>query len=141
MLAVADVFVALKRLEADGHYKVLGFATEPDTWTEMAGVELRPDLYVEVGDQVQRKRISWWLEIDMGTERQKQIKDKLARYYHAWQHVDEDVIATFPLVVFLVPDEERVSELRWLISHGQGEARQLFRVERRESFPQSLLSA
>lgn len=140
MLAIADAFLALKALEEEGRYAVAGFETEPDTWLTVAGAELRPDLYVEIADPVNRQLHSWWVEVDMGTERKKQLGDKMARYYHVWEHSEESTLPTFPLVVFLVPDEQRAQELRWLIGRGKADAQQLFRVELMTTFPRSLLS-
>lgn len=139
-LAVADMFVAIRQLERESRYRVVGFSTEPDTWMTIAGAELRPDLYVELADEHMQRSLSWWLEVDMGTERQKQLRDKMANYWHAWQHAEEETMTTFPLVVFLVPDEERAQEVRWLIARGAEEAQQLFDVRLLADFPASLLS-
>lgn len=139
MLAVADAYVALKELEHEGRYKVVGFSTEPDTWMTVAGAELRPDLFVEVADMEMRRSLAWWVEVDMGTERQKQLKDKMARYYHAWQHSGEGEMSIFPLIVFLVPDRERLDELSWIIGRGAEEAQTLFNVALMNNFPQALL--
>ena len=139
MLAIADVFVSLKTLEAEGRYQVSGFATEPDTWMTVAGADLRPDLHVELVDSELRRSLDWWLEVDMGTERQKQLSDKMSRYYHAWQYSTEDDMFSFPRTVFLVPDDERVKELRWLISRLPEEARILFDVKLMSEFPKALL--
>ena len=49
-----------------------------------------------------------WVEADLATERQKQLADKMSRYYYAWQHSDETELEAFPLVLFLVPDDMRL---------------------------------
>ncbi|MCA1565843.1 MAG: replication-relaxation family protein [Acidobacteria bacterium] len=139
MLAIADVFVALKHLEHEGRYQVTGYETEPDTWLTVGGVELRPDLYVELADAAARRVIQWWLEVDMGTERPKQLKEKMSRYYHAYQYADEQTMPIFPLVVFLVPDKERLQDIRWIISREPEDSRHLFTTCLRESYPQALL--
>lgn len=133
-LAVADAYVAIKRLERDGRYEVGLLVTEPDTHIERDGVKLTPDLHVEVEDKVMRRTHLWWLEIDMGTERQVQIKDKLARYWEAITSEDD------PLVVFLAPDEERARDLRRWIASGPDEAQHLFSVHLQDEFPTSLLT-
>ncbi len=139
-LAIADAFIGLKRLEREGTIEVIGMATEPDTWRVIAGADLRPDLYVELGIPSKGMSISLWIEIDMGTERQKQLKEKLARYVHAYEHATEADMSVFPRILFLVPDDERHKELVWLINSGPEEAKELFRVQRQDSFPQLLLS-
>jgi hypothetical protein len=139
-LAVADAYVAIKRLEADGRYEVGLLVNEPDTHVEIGGAELTPDLHVEVEDKALARSHAWWLEIDMGTERQKQITDKLARYWHAYEHVDADVMPTFPLVIFLAPDVERARDLRRWIEQGPADAGALFKVELQTDFPQATLA-
>lgn len=139
-LAIADAFIGLKRLEREGTIEVIGMATEPDTWKVVAGADLRPDLFVELGIISKQMSTSLWIEIDMGTERQKQLKEKLARYWHAYQHATEADMSVYPWVLFLVPDDERLKEITWLINSGPQEAKELFRVQKQESFPQLLLS-
>ncbi|MCO4274289.1 replication-relaxation family protein [Pseudarthrobacter sp. HLT3-5] len=139
-LAIADAFIGLKRLEREGGIEVIGMATEPDTWRVIAGADLRPDLHVELSVPSRRMNVSLFLEIDMGTERQKQLKEKLARYWHAYQHATEADMAVYPRVLFLVPDDERLRELTWLINSGPEEAKELFRVQMQDSFPELLLS-
>lgn len=136
-LAVVDAYVAIKRLEKDGRYEVGLLVTEPDTHQEIGDIKLTPDLHVEFADKALRQTHVWWLEIDMGTERQAQIKDKLARYWHAFNHVDAD---EFPVVVFLVPDEERARDLRRWISNGPAEAQRVFLVHLQDEFPTSVLA-
>jgi hypothetical protein len=139
-LAIADAAIGLKRLERDGSIEIVGLATEPDTWQVIAGADLRPDLHVELGIPSRGMSVSLWIEVDMGTERQKQLKDNLARYMHAYEHVTEADMSVFPRILFLVPDDERLKELNSLINSGPAEAKDLFRVQRQDSFPQLLLS-
>jgi hypothetical protein len=138
-LAIADTFVSLKQYEKSSHIKITGLSTEPDTWSTIAGAELRPDMLVEL-DLVGRQRsLSLWIEIDLGTERQKQIKDKLARYWHAYNNVDQAEMPVFPVVLFIAPDPERARELNWIIDRGVEESRDLFLVMQAHEFPQMLL--
>jgi hypothetical protein len=130
-LAIADAYVAIKRLERTGSVRVIGMSTEPETWQVIAGAELRPDLYVELEYVGLEKSISWWVEVDMGTERQKQLKDKMARYYHAFSYSD---LETFPVVLFLVPDDDRAREVQGLVNRGLDEAQALFEVRRLDEF-------
>lgn len=139
-LAIADTAIALKRLEREGTIEIIGMATEPDSWQELAGVDIRPDLFVKLGLVGQGISVSLWIEVDMGTERQKQLKEKLANYWHVRQHVTMEELRTVPRVLFLVPDDERLKEIAWLIDSGPVEAKEMFRVQRQDSFPQILLS-
>lgn len=139
MLAIADAYVALKEAERAGQLKVLNAATEPDTWHTVAGAELRPDMFADLGLVEKRQRVPLFIEVDMGTERQRQIKDKLDRYAHAWRHSDGSELEVFPLVLFLTPDDERTAELRYLIARQAEEVRPLFAVENLANFPANLL--
>ncbi|MBO1267073.1 replication-relaxation family protein [Arthrobacter cavernae] len=139
-IAIAETFVAVKRLEQQGLLEVVGYATEPDSWATVAGAELRPDLHIEMAIPSRRVNVTFFIEVDLGTERQKQLKEKMRKYIHAWQHSDESDVPTFPVVLFLVPDEERMKEIQWLIDREDEEVRGLFMVEMQESFPQFLFS-
>jgi hypothetical protein len=139
-LAIADAYVKLVRAEREGDIEIAGLSTEPDSWLTIAGADLRPDLLIEVAIPAKEMNVTLWLEVDQGTERQKQLKEKLARYWHAYQHATEADMKVFPVILFLVPDDERVKEINWLINSGPDEAKPLFRVQTQESFPQLLLS-
>jgi hypothetical protein len=139
-LAIADAYVALRRREREllGGIEITGFSTEPDTWQVIAGAELRPDMHIEVAIPGRELGMSFWIEIDMGTERQKQLKDKLARYAFAWGHVDAATMPVFPVVLFIVPDDARLKELNWIIERGDQDAKDLFMVCKTEDFPNFL---
>ncbi|MFC8008961.1 replication-relaxation family protein [Streptomyces cinereoruber] len=140
MLTIGNALVSLKRLEHTGRFQVTRYRTEPKNWVTMAGVELRPDLYVELTNLESGKTYSCWIEVDMGTERKPQLKAMLARYYHAWQHRQEGEYDQWPLVFFLVPDVDRKDELERLIAQGSEEARALFVVRLFSEFPPANLS-
>lgn len=137
-IAIADTYIALVELERGGLHKIVSYATEPSNWYTLAGVKLRSDLYVELGDKTRGKLLSWWLEIDLDHQGKLVITDKLNRYYHAWKHVrDEDFpLPTMPRVVFLVPSEGRAKKIRELIQEQPLEAHHLFDVKLRADFPQ-----
>lgn len=139
-LAIADTFIGLKRLEREGSIEIIAKATEPDSWQVIAGADIRPDLFVKLGLVGQGVSVSLWIEVDMGTERQKQLKEKLASYWHVRQHVTLEELPIVPRVLFLVPDDERLKEVAWLIDSGPEQAKEMFRVQRQDSFPQILLS-
>lgn len=152
-LAIADVFVDLVRAERSGQLKVLHVVTEPESWLEVAGAELRPDLRVDMAVPSRRVNLSMFLEIDLGSERHKQLTDKMRLYVHAndnWLshhglyedngEIPEALVPTFPKVMFLVPDVERLNDVRGLIARGAEEAQQLFDVKLLADFPTSALS-
>ena len=125
-LGIADAFTELKRLENAGRIQIETYETEPDSWRMIQGADLRPDLYVKVSDPFKGRSMSLWLEIDLGTERSRQIREKLAAYWHAYRHATDADLSVFPLVVFLAPDDEREWELRDIVATGKEEAQALF---------------
>lgn len=139
-LAIVDAYVELVEMEREGRLSIEAVSSEPDSWMTIAGADLRPDLYVELTQDFTGRRWFLWLEIDMGTERQKAIKDKLARYWHAYQSATEEDLPAFPLVVFIAPDDARARELRWIVERGSEDAQRLFFVLTPSEWPRLLLS-
>ena len=127
-LGIADAYMELLALEESGNIEILAHYTEPESWQVVGDVELRPDLFVEVGDIHKGKRVRLWLEIDMGTERHQKIKEKLADYWRAYRNTTEEDMRLFPRVVFLAPDAMRARELRHIIENGPEAAQDLFLV-------------
>lgn len=123
-LAVTDCFVTLRKLERAGVINITGFSTEPDCWRIVAGIELKPDLYADVLLR-SGERLTFWLEMDMGSEAQRQLRGKLEAYWRAWNDSD---VEDLPGIVWVGIDEERAKELRWLISQGPADAARLFKV-------------
>jgi hypothetical protein len=136
-LAIVDCFVTLRRLEREGAFKVLAMSTEPDCWAVIGGVELKPDLYVEL--ERGTGRLLWWLEVDMGTESQKQLQGKLEAVVRAYRDYDEaDALKwpTLPRTLWVGVDEERAKELAWLVGRLPAEAQRLFAVTSKEHLAQ-----
>lgn len=131
-LAIADCWVTLKGLERAGVLEIEAATTEPDSWLTIGSTDLRPDMFVDLKHRTGRQ-YKLWLEIDMGTESQKQIRAKLDLYLKAW--ADSDVYewqgtgwTDFPRVLWVAVDEERERELRWLIRQLPEDSRKLFRL-------------
>jgi hypothetical protein len=129
-IAIVDCYLILRRLELARKLEIAGWTTEPDCWVTIERNELHPDMYVELAAP---RSARVWLEIDMGTEGQKQLKEKLSRYWRAYNVVDATEWPEFPLVLFVAVDEERERELRWLIEQGTEEQRKLFRVTTKDA--------
>lgn len=127
-LGIADAYIELLQREQSGTIEILGYQTEPESWRAIGGADLRPDLFVDIGLPHKGERVKLWLEIDMGTERQTKIKEKLASYWHAYKNSTQEELPTFPRVVFLAPDDMRARELRYIIEHGPKDAQKLFLV-------------
>lgn len=131
-LTIADVFISVKQAERAGWLDILEWRLEPDSWINVEGVDLRPDLYFVVGIREKGERLPIWVEVDLGGERQKQIHEKIDRYVHAYHKVKVDdprfekgvdengnpkIIV--PTVVFLAPMADRVNDLRQILGRAQ----------------------
>ncbi len=109
-----------------GRIEIEAFVTEPDSWMAFEGVELRPDMRVEITDRFNGERYSMWLEVDMGTERPTQIREKLRVYWKAYWSSDETAMSAKSVVTFVAPDDERVKLLNWVIEGEPEEAQTMF---------------
>lgn len=131
-LTIADCYVLMKQLERQGKLEIAGFSSEPDCWVNVGGVQLKPDLYVDLG------RLRLWLEVDMGTEPQRQIRIKLETYWRAYEDADVDRWPVFPQVLFVAVDDERATELAWLIGQAPERQQPLFDVCTLETLDEKL---
>lgn len=137
-IAIADAFVALQEMERAGIIKITRYETEPDTHRTIAGAKLTPDLYLEFEVPSVGRIYEFWPEIDLGNERMRQLTDKLKRYQHAYARLTDQDMETFPVVLFLVPDEARRRQIEQLIAREVPEDRALFMVKTMQDWPASL---
>lgn len=141
-LAIADCYVALDKLRRQGVLTMPGYSTEPDCHVTIRdGLKeyvLRPDLYAEIARPDGSKPLRLMFEVDMGTQGQKQITQKLMRYWNASGVAGGDEWPAGQLVVFIAVDEHRATELRWLLDKGKPEQRGLVKVHTLDSFVMSL---
>jgi hypothetical protein len=126
-LAIADAFVMLRRLERSGALTIDGVSTEPECHVHVGRFDLKPDMHIELTRR-DGERLKLWLEVDMGTQSQRVIRDKLERYWQAYKHALSQQWPSFPLTYFVAVDDERAKELRWLLEQGSSEAQTLFRI-------------
>jgi hypothetical protein len=129
-LAIGDVYMQALQIERAGHGSISSYLTEPESHVVIARQDLRPDLHLEL-EVPGRGVLSLYIEVDLATERQKQLREKMERYYQAWKHTDAD---SFPLIVFLAPDEYRRAEIRRIVGAGGEEWTALFHVELQSDF-------
>jgi len=134
-LAIVDTYIQLARLEREGKLRIVGYSTEPDCWVNVAGHELKPDMYVEL--ERGRSVVKLWLEADLGSEGQKQIKGKLLRYWRAFDAADSEQWPEWPRILFVCVDDWRANELAWIIRQGKPEQQALFRVTTDKEFAKS----
>lgn len=151
-LTVADVFVAVKQAERAGWLDILDWQVESDAWADVDGVDLRPDMYLELGLPEQKYEeidddgtvrivaptCPLLLEIDLGGERQKQIIEKLERYAYAYNHAEAYPGDVFPQVVFLCTNADRTREISQIVARMKDLPDGLVTAELLSDFPASL---
>jgi hypothetical protein len=125
-LAIVDSVVTFKEAEREGKLGIIGIASEPDAWRRIGRDELRPDLLVELDRR--GRRVKLFVEVDMGSESQGQVRAKLERYNRARDNADAEVWPRFPLTLWVAVDSEREAELKWLVSQMPERDRELFIV-------------
>ncbi len=117
-LAVAAIYVRLRQAEQRGELDLLTVQTEPQCWRrldDLGGADwLKPDLYLMVG--VSDDALHSFVEVDQGSEHTPALLRKLRQYETAYRSGGaESSDGVFPRVVWLVPREQRATQLRRLI--------------------------
>lgn len=116
-LGVANTYIDLLTHERTGTIQLLDWGLEKTIG------DARADLYVDLGIIEHRKRVKYFLEVDLSTESLKRIEEKAQTYIRAYQASQEEV---FPYVAFLVPDDHRKDEIVRVLGR-LGKERELFR--------------
>lgn len=129
-LAIADVYIQLVQAQRDKQLKVVAYATEPDSHLELGGAYLKPDLYVDLiirqpDDSGIAKPL--WIEVDLGTERQKQLLEQVAAYKAAWHARADYPLDRYPGVLFVATSDDRAREITYWLKRA-GEAADMFGV-------------
>lgn len=147
-LTLADVLVEVHKAERAGWLHIEEWAVEPNTKIGVDGVVIEPDLYMRLDLPVQKRRPSMWLEVDLDSETDAQIVDKLKRYAYLYErrtdlaiynrHKRPDGRGTFPYVVFLAIDADRVRVIQRLVNETAGLPPKLFQVRELSEFPSYL---
>lgn len=119
-LMVADTYLELRRAENAGVFALKDWDVE-----RPVPPAVRADLFVTLDFPQQSRSGSYFLEIDMGTEAPKRIREKLAGYWRAVETSTED---WFPYVVFVVRQQARKAEIERTIRRLPEERREMVRV-------------
>ncbi len=122
-LAVADTHLSLVEADRSGNIELLVVQTEPDCWRRFSGIGgarlvLQPDLYAVTGDRTDPAYVNrWFIEVDRGTESLPTLIKK-CQQYEAYRRsgIEQANADTFPLVVWILPDENRLTRLQTAIA-------------------------
>lgn len=131
-LAVAGARVRLVEAARAGQLELLNVEVEPTCWRRFIGASgasesVKPDLYIVTAAGVFED--CWYLEVDRATESPAAIIRKCKTYEAYWRTGSEqEHMGTFPLVLWVAPDEARTERLQNVISGTRNLKRDLFRV-------------
>ena len=114
-LAVSECYVQITeicRMQPD--MKINRLDVEPVCWRSYQkdgkAQSLRPDLYAETASG--RFADHWFIEMDLDTESPNDIVEKCRRYQYYYQtRKEQDTRGVFPIVLWIVPTEERKQKL------------------------------
>ncbi|MFI0411807.1 replication-relaxation family protein [Actinomadura sp. 3N508] len=132
ILAVAELYVELVEAHRAGKAELLSFDGEPACWRRFTGIggaalTLKSDAYVRLG--VGDFERHTFIEMDMGSERAPAVRRKLQAFGAYWRTgIEQQMSGIFPLVLWLVPDEDRRIKIAEVIHQMAHETQQLFAV-------------
>lgn len=143
-LAITDAFVELSLAARARTFELVAVTHEPGCWRSFTGPSganawIKPDLAITLGAGDQE--LSWFLEIDLGTEHTPALRRKaeayLAAYHSGAVTVGEGV---FPRVLWLAHDAKRATLIRSAMPKGEL-SEQLFAIAPAEELLPTVLGA
>jgi len=141
-LGIADAFCEILEYAHKGRIEIFEYRTEPNSWWDVNGVIVRPDLDVRYNDVWRREGGHVFIEYDRASEHDRIIRAKLDDYIAAYNSIDGDDenVPPFPLVVFVAEDAPRAKELQKLVDERSEHDRELFLVSTVTEFAPLLFS-
>lgn len=130
-LAITELYVQLVEQHRAKSLSLLDYKTEPYCWRTFPAGVLKPDAFaqVELSRGEQRRKGSFFIEVDRASQRGTKIDTKFPQYIDYWQwHKETKPDQVFPQVLFLAPHAGRVAYLKGLV-RSRPEAQNLFRIE------------
>jgi hypothetical protein len=131
-LAIADARVALMQAARSGQLELVGVEVEPACWRRYVGIGgapeiVRPDLYVVTASKEYEH--CFFVEVDMGTESPAAVGRKCQAYeLYRRSGREQAEHGTFPLVVWVAPNESRATWIESVISRTKRLKGDLFRT-------------
>jgi hypothetical protein len=143
-LAINSVEIALRGLSSanNSDFKLREIKHEAACWIKFdtnveSGVSLRPDLYIETSRLIDgvRRRMPWFAEVDLATERPWQVLAQCQVYIDYWQF---ERPATMPTVLWIVPDKKRKDSLKAKITEKFREQARIFHIITFDKLPDTM---
>lgn len=125
-LAVAELYVRLRELEASGAIRLLDFAVEPASWYQTLQGVLKPDALAiyEAAEWEEH----WWLEVDRATESLPTVERKLRQYVTFAASGQAGPLGITPLVLITAPTIKRLAAIQGIIDKLPAPAGQLLKI-------------
>lgn len=131
-LAIAETAVQIETICGPSEdLEVVTIDTEPTCWRSFylnnQRIQLKPDAYLVTSYDDYED--SWFLELDLGTESTSQVIEKCRTYFSYYRTgLEQKEHDVFPVVVWIVPDENRKRNLKQAISNSLPEHPKFFLV-------------
>jgi hypothetical protein len=112
-LTVTELYVQCVEMARTGAFDVIDFWAEPQCWWPLGNRRyIKPDAYLCLGLPGTDEVDHWWIEVDMGTERNPVMRDKFLRYLRFDASGQEGPGGVSPRVLVTTPDRSRASTLK-----------------------------
>jgi hypothetical protein len=131
-LAIADAHLSLIDAHRQQRLDLVSVHTEPACWRRYLGTAgepavLQPDLYAVTADA--DYETLWFLEVDLGNEHLPTLLRKCGQYQaYRTTGAEQETSGTFPIVVWVMSDQQRADRLRAAIQRSVTISADLFRV-------------
>jgi hypothetical protein len=127
-LLITETYVSAVEVARDHGLRVIHFATEPDSWRQLADRSVvKPDATLALaGDGYE----DWWfVEADCGSEGPMALRRKLALYRKLYRSgAEQERSGVFPRVLFVCLDERRRHQLAQQLTYQPSDIRAVFAV-------------
>jgi hypothetical protein len=125
-LAVTELYVRLRELEAAAMIRLIHFAAEPASWYRSPQGVLKPDAWAvyEIGEWEEH----WWVEVDRATESLPTLERKLQQYVRFAASGQAGPLGVTPRVLLTVPTAARLAAVQRVIPGLPAPADQLIQL-------------
>ncbi|MGA9876794.1 MAG: replication-relaxation family protein [Solirubrobacteraceae bacterium] len=133
-LNVSELHTLLVESDRSRRFELLELVSEPTCWRSFSGTSgqrqtLKPDSYVSLG--IGPYEDSYFIEVDMGTEGSLALERQLRLYIAYFESGAEQAErSVFPRVLWLMPDDRRVTAIADSVQRLRAGDRELFQVAR-----------
>lgn len=131
-LATTELVVRLHEADRAGELELIEAQQEPECWRSYmaAGLvrcRLKPDLFVRIG--AGRHEDRYMVEVDLSSESGRTIARKMGAYLeHYRSGIEQREHGTYPRVLWIVPDQQRIEQVLAVLDRRPAEAKRLFSV-------------